>query len=97
MENPGSSAVRRDLARNVAFCGRILAGGHHSVRPLILIPPVCRRYLLSYCLIRIATNAADKDINRLAYRRFEVVTISAVRLFSTLAERRGLRLGQWIG
>jgi hypothetical protein len=77
MENSESSAVRQDLARTVAFRGWLLAGGHHSVR----YPPVCRRYLLSHCLPSTATNAANNDISRLACRRFEVVTISAVGLF----------------
>ena len=39
-------------------------------------PPVCRRYRLSHCLPNIATNAADSDISRLAYRRSDVVMIS---------------------
>src|ERR1700744_4784626 len=39
-------------------------------------PPAWRMYLLSHCLPSIATNAANSDIRRLAYRRSEVVMIS---------------------
>jgi hypothetical protein len=48
-----------------------------SAQRSIIDPPICRRYLFSHCLPNIATNAANSDISRLAYRRFEVVTISA--------------------
>jgi len=37
-------------------------------------PPVCRRYRLSHCLPGIATNAANREIRILAYRRHEVAT-----------------------
>jgi len=39
-------------------------------------PPACRRYRFNHCLPNIATNAAKRDIKKLAYRRFEVVMIS---------------------
>ena len=42
----------------------------------IVDPPVWRRYLFNHCLPSIATNATNSNISRLAYKRFEVVTIS---------------------
>jgi hypothetical protein len=40
-------------------------------------------YRFNHCLPNIATKAANSDIKRLAYRRFEVVTISAGGPFHT--------------
>ena len=42
----------------------------------IIDPPVCRMYLFSHCFPSIATNAANRDISKLAYRRSDVVMIS---------------------
>jgi len=46
-------------------------------------PPVCRRYRFSHWFPSIATNAANNDTRRLAYRRSEVVTISVGGPFNT--------------
>src|SRR5882757_7805543 len=64
-------------------------------------PPVWRRYRFNHCLPSIATNAANSDIRRLAYRRSDVVMISvggplhAVgALGSSFGAMDGLRLGR---
>ena len=62
-------------------------------------PPEWRRYLFTHCLPNIATNAANRDMSRLAYKRSKVVTISRGGPFqgggamgSSCGEMEGLRL-----
>jgi len=53
-------------------------------------------YLFNHCLPNIVTNAANSDINRLAYRKSEVVMISG-EVHSMPEEWQDPRRERWIG